>query len=451
MKPFYYILAFLISLVLFSCNKYLDKKPDSKLTVPITVNDLQALLDDEVIMTYQRTPSYGESSADDYYLQDNIFDIITLIDRNTYTWTNKVYSFPNDWANTYHPIYNSNYCLEQVNEIPVTLSNELKWKNIKGSAYFFRAYYFLNLAHVYAKSYNDKTANTDLGIVLRLSSDFNIPSVRASVKATYEQIISDAKTAAGLLQDFPSHKQRPSKIAAYGLLARTYLSMGIYDSAYKYSNLCLVLDNTLIDYNDATKVAVNAPVPFKPFNEEVIFFNTLSTTHTNVLPLAAKIDTTLFKSYDDNDLRKSVFFYSNSGWAFKGSYAADATALFSGIATDEMYLVRSECSARLGHLTEAMDDLNSLLIKRWNKTVPFIPYTATDAQDALNKVLNERRKELVMRGLRWSDIKRYNLAGASITIKRMVHGETFQLEPNDSRYALPLPDDIIKQTGMSQN
>jgi starch-binding outer membrane protein, SusD/RagB family len=63
----------------------------------------------------------------------------------------------------------------------------------------------------------------------------------------------------------------------------------------------------------------------------------------------------------------------------------------------------------------------------------------------------ERRKELTMRGLRWIDIKRLNKEGAGIVLKRLIGDKTYTLQPNDPRYALPLPADIILNTGMQQN
>ena len=65
--------------------------------------------------------------------------------------------------------------------------------------------------------------------------------------------------------------------------------------------------------------------------------------------------------------------------------------------------------------------------------------------------LKERRKELLFRGLRWSDLKRYNRDGAGISLERTVNGTTYTLPPNDLRYAIAIPEDIIKMTGMPQN
>ncbi|WP_343609398.1 RagB/SusD family nutrient uptake outer membrane protein [Chryseobacterium oranimense] len=110
----------------------------------------------------------------------------------------------------------------------------------------------------------------------------------------------------------------------------------------------------------------------------------------------------------------------------------------------------AECKIRLNRVEEGMNDLNNLLIKRW-KTGTFVPITANSQAEALDIVLKERRKELLIRGLRWPDLKRYNRDGANITLTRTVKGQTYTLPPNDLRYAIAIPEDIITLSGMPQN
>jgi len=56
-----------------------------------------------------------------------------------------------------------------------------------------------------------------------------------------------------------------------------------------------------------------------------------------------------------------------------------------------------------------------------------------------------------MRTLRYTDLKRLNKEGANITLTRFIKGQTYTLLPNDPRYALPIPDDVIQVSGMPQN
>lgn len=449
-----YILI-VLAISICGCKKYLDAKPDDTLTTPENLPALQALLDNGQYMNGS-SPSMSEASADDYYLLQSIYDTRTPVVQAAYIWKAaglSDYSFSNvkDWANLYFTVYNANLCLDELKTIPRTAVNATSWDNVKGSALFFRARAFIQLLWAFSKAYDETTANEDLGIVLRLGSDFNVPSVRSTVMDSYRQTVGDFMAAIAYLPDNVSIQTRPSKAAVYGYLARTYLSMRNYDSAYKYANACLQLDSSLMNYNDNTQVNFSASFAFKDLNKEVIhecYDNSLSIS--SIAQKNERIDSVLYNSYDSNDLRKSAFFKINSdGIIFKGSYNARG-AWFTGIASDEMYLTRAECLARKGEINDAMKDLNTVLIGRW-ATGTFTPFSAINGNDALQIVLAERRKELLFRDLRWMDIKRLNKEGAGISIKRIVNGQTYTLSPGDNRFALPLPTDIIAQTGIPQN
>ncbi|MNT62417.1 hypothetical protein D3C72_2001370 [compost metagenome] len=62
----------------------------------------------------------------------------------------------------------------------------------------------------------------------------------------------------------------------------------------------------------------------------------------------------------------------------------------------------------------------------------------------MGNILDERRRELAMRGIRWSDIKRLNREGYGITLKRVLGDETVVLQPGSDSYILPLPKDLEK-------
>jgi hypothetical protein len=361
--------------------------------------------------------------------------------------------YGNDWSQSYKAIYNANLSLDILKSIPRSTSNFDAWNNVKGSALFFRSYYFLGLLWTYAKAYDSTTGNKDLGIALRLTSDWNIPSTRANVEACYQRVIEDTKTSISLLPTYPQHVMRPSKAAAYGLLSRCYLSMRAYGKALVYADSCLQLYNGLVDFNADDYInSLTASYFFKKFNKEIIFYTEMNAFYSIYRTNSrSRIDTLLYNSYSENDLRKVGFFKLNAdGYhQFKGSYSG-ASYCFSGISTDEMYLTRAECYVRTGKLQQGLDDLNMLLRSRYVKD-SFVPISATSTQEALSVILEERKKELVMRGMRWMDIKRLNKEGYGIVLRRIVNGKEYTLQPNANFYALPLPDDLIKQTGMQQN
>jgi len=447
-------LVILIILALnLSCKKYLDEKSDASLVVPSTLADFQNLMDDGGTMNVA-TPGIGTASADDYFIDVSAYNSKAVFQQHVYKWMPYPYRYSNDWALTYKAIYVANLCLERIVLVARDTANAAAWDHMKGAALFYKAFYELEMAWLFAKAYDPATAERDMGIVIRTGTDFTVRSERASVAATYATILQQAKAAAYLLPDKAIFATRASKGAAYGLLARTYLSMRQYDSAGKYANLALGLNNVLMNYNEASLVSLNSSAPFKLFNREVIFHSTMGSSITLHHPSngPARIDTALYTFYDANDLRRKAFFVANSGYQrFKGSYSGNNSRLFSGIATDEMLLMRAECYARAGDKTAALQDLNMLLEARF-LTGNFIPVTASNSQGALDIILQERRKELIFRGsLRWMDVKRLNKEGREITMKRKIGTELFSIPPNDDRFALQIPADVIELSGIQQN
>ncbi|WP_461791634.1 RagB/SusD family nutrient uptake outer membrane protein [Pedobacter sp.] len=442
----------LLGLMASSCQKFLAVKSDQKLVVPQNITDIQGLLDDAATMNLRTTPSYGETASDDYFLTPAAIAPLAVYS-NAYIWQPMDYRFQNDWSAGYLAIYNANLALELLEKVDRTTGNAQGWDNAKGSALFFRAFYELALTTQFGLAYDMQSSQNDLGIVLRRSSDFNVRSKRSTVAECYSAILKDLQEAVLLLPDHPQHVLRPSKAAAHALLARTHLYMRDYPSALSATEKALHIKSALMDYNSDTDIySLTVAVPFKPFNREIIFYTEMFSGFGLHISNRATIVPELYNSYQSDDLRRTAYFLATgTNQRFKGSYASHATALFTGLATDELHLNKAECLAHAGQVSEAMEVLNTLLKKRWRNTVSYPSLAATDRNDALQKVRDERRKTLIMRGLRWMDLKRWNREGADITLSRTYDGTTYTLAPNSPRYALPIPADVIEQSGISQN
>ena len=444
-----YLAVFAALALLGSCKKYLDEKPDAHLEIPSSLTDFQALIDRYQVMNTS-DPGAGEVSSDDYYLLTA--DYLALPDdtyRNQYTWqkTNLFLPASNEWFYVYRIVFTANTILEGLGKLNPADVGQTDFNNNKGQALFARGRALYLAACIWSQAYDPGSAVTELGIPVRLSTDFNRTSVRASLLDTYGQVITDLTQAAQLLPQKQVQVIRATKAAAYAMLARTYLSMRQYEKAGLYADSCLQLNSTLTDYNS---VSATAAYPFVRFNPEVLF-DAEMITEPPINNTRARIDTLLYNSYSPNDLRKTLYFKagSNGTYVFKGSYGGSLVP-FDGLATDEQYLIRAESRVRAGRVSDGLADLNALLSKRYKKGT-FVNLTAVSPADALTLVLSERKKELVMRGLRWTDLKRLNKEGAALTLTRKVNGQTYTLLPNDPRYALPIPDDIIQLTRMPQN
>lgn len=436
-----------LCLLLFSCKKQLDVKPSLSLQVPVTLADFQALMDNNNVMT-QNWPYAGTDGADDGFITNTTWASVSVTNRNAYTWDREVFNeLPrNDWSYPYTVVFYANLVLEGTAKYG---DGSAAWRNVLGQAAFFRGYAYYALAQEFCKTYDMQTATTDAGLVLRASSDLNAKSARSTVSQSYRQLISDLTLAAAALPVEVAAKTRPGKAAAFAMLARAYLVMGDYTNAYTFADSCLRLNGKLVDYNQLT---AGSAASFKRFNDEVIFHTVLSSAPVLLAPRYL-VDTSLYASYTTGDLRKTLFFkkaatkpYAN----FNGSYDG-TTALFSGLATDELYLLRAEAAARSGKTATALADLNLLRKNRYS-AASYLPVSSTDAAEVLGWILAERRKELVLRGQRWTDLRRLNREEAyRKTVVKQVNGQRYELPPGDARYVWPIPRSVVAETGIAQN
>lgn len=451
------VLLFVTSFLASCTRDLLDEKPSSSIVIPSTLKDFQLLLDNSTPMC--EMPEIGEISSDDFYWSSDYLPNLPNAISNAHTWQVDIFEGQGnvyDWNAMYQQVFYCNIILEGLDKIEITAQNEKNYNQIKGSALFLRALAFYTVAQIWAPPYNKSSEDKDMGIPIRLTADVNPPSNRSSLKKTYDQILSDLKESEKLLTNSIDYNipTRPSRPAMFALYAKVYLTMKDYTNSEKYANLCLELHNDLLDYNSLNS---SSNTPFTTLNKEVILQRYLN--QRGVLfpgDMNANIDSTLYKTYDDDDLRRIIYYRIGSdGHIYRKNDYSGIFVLFAGIATDEVILTRAECFARNGKVDLAMKDLNDLLRSRWRKnidgTTTYKDQTAPDGNGALDIILLERRKSLINRGIRWTDLRRLNSAGANITLKRVINGQEYTLPPNDKRWTLPIPPDVIALTGIPQN
>jgi len=432
---------------LVSCTGFLDEKPNAALSTPHTLEDLQAMLSNSNI--FGKEPMLLEVGTTDYYLTDESWQ--SLADeahKRAYIWGAQGLfqeNLSNDWKTVYDLVYYCNTVLVGLENIERDEKNAVVYDQIKGEALFFRGKSMLQAALLWVEAYDEGMKDSKLGLPLRMDTDFNKVSVRSTMGETYDAIIKDFESSASLLPDYPHHLTRPSKAAAFGALSRTFMAMRKYDEAFYYADEALAIRDELLDFNVLDE-GLSFPIP--EYHEEVIFSSFFQIdqilNHTRML-----VSPELFALYDEDDRRREVLFSvaEDGTVTFKGRFAVGGYALFSGIATNEMLLNRAECYARDANYQQARADLGKLLAKRYR------PGYVLDVDDdrLLAAILEERRKDLLFRGIRWMDIKRLNREGADIVQHRELEGQRVSLSPNDLRYARPIPEFVIDISGMQQN
>lgn len=448
--------------LLFSCKNqddWLDAPRSKNDKLIESLNDCQGILNNTSVFNIA-FPSLGLASTDNIYIQSRYINNVNVIERNAYLWNADVYEgLPaTDYNSAYKVINHSNVILEFLSNLGSMGDAERLVKNdLAGQAYFFRAYMFYELSSLYCKQFNMSDAENSKGLCLKLSSNINELVKRSTLKQTFSQIIDDIRKSIELLSKEANFKTRPTKFAAYALMARVLLNMNDFAGAKLYADSALSSSARLIDF--ATVPNLSRPFRFPDFqsgNAEIIFYgcaNLFTVLFPNDNVSLGLVDTLLYRSYSDQDLRK-VYFYNTFDSVtikFKGSYAGIGYN-FHGLGINEMMLIKAECEVRSGDLGIGVKFLNDLLVKRF-KPGTYQNYETLNRDSALLKILSERRKELPFTAMiRWQDLRRLNTDPRLATIiTRIIDGKEIKLNPQDLKYVFPIPQSEIDFAGIEQN
>ena len=440
------------------CTKdFLNEKPSSSIILPQSIEEFQLLMENMSVHGFTINLPLLSSDELEYINFDTYQALSQNTPKNAFIWAKDIFSGEidnGDWNNPYKSIFYSNNVIVGLDKINLNAQNESKWKLIKGWAYFCRSFAYFDLAKNFSPAFDQSNAQNILGVPIRLNPSIDEILPRASQRETYDRIIDDLKNATSLLEPvLPLNRNQPSKITCFAFAARVYLSMGDYAKAELYADSSLQLYNKLIDYNVVSLTDAN---PFRTNDTELLYHTTAPGIYTSLIVTTANtrinIPEEIIKLYTSNDLRLPIFFAkrSNGTYVRKRGYQKSGSYTATGLAVDEIYLIKSECAVRRGDVTVSLKYLNDLLVKRF-KTGSYIPIAISDPNSLLSKVLIERQKELIWRGLRWDDIRRLNRDGANIILNRVLNGITYTITPNDPRYTFPIPDNEIALGGLQQN
>lgn len=494
----YIVLAALFLAGLYGCGNFLEE--DSKEnTYATTCGDLDELLVGDGYMGHcvlEETRSFSIKSKTDAYfpwlqvMDDDVEEVVVGLSdesssiyqlRSFYNWEadpfnldGTLYTDPT-WGRLYKHIGVLNVILDKVEEFtdePDEIRNALK-----GQTHFLRGAYYFLLVNLYAKPYDPVTAETDLGVPVKLTApvvDENF--VRNPVADVYEQIVADLEEAVRLLEGYqPTTKRRVTQTAAKLFLSRVYCYMGQWE---KVPALCkeVLKDGNyvlkdLTTKKDTSWIDVNSP--------EVLFsqgsysinrvFNGNYANSLNGLS-SYRISDELMDLFAENDARRDLFFKQVNA-ATQTCYVprkttADPVEQEYQFVSDcfclrlsEVYLNLAEAYAMTEQAGEAQSTLAALLEKRMEN-----PEAVTATGEALVKIIREeRRRELCFEGHRWFDLRRYAVSPKfpeTKNIKHAAHDYTYgdKSTPGlykgyymlpaypDGAWVMPIPSEEIEQT-----
>lgn len=423
-----------LAFLLVACDGFLDEKPSKTIDTPDSLEALDALLNNSgSLNTY---PALPLMMGGEYFSDDAGITGLPPWQQNLYLWKADPFQVDDmifDFRDSYNQIQDANVILENLEKID---SDEARKQEIKGTALFYRAHAYYNLSTLFLEGPNLEGTGQRFEIPVRRTTAMVLKSEYADL-ATVKQIIrEDLDQAIALLPEQVAFPFRPSKKAAKALKARVYLSWEEYDTALEVSAELVEGGLELMDYKN---IDAQRTYPFEQFNPEVLWQCRIGGYSFMYSQNSFQASRDLLSLYGEGDLRRTLYFINRStGYVnFRGSYEG-TISLFGGLAADEVFLIYAECLVRSGDLSKAAEIMNELLVNRHKDGFEMLVFK--DETSALKTILKERRKELVLRGLRWADLRRLNKDERfKTTLQRSYEGVMYELAPDSERYVLPVP------------
>ncbi len=455
MKSIYYkILTIILSgLVYTGCSDFVDIKTQGQL-IPGKISNYRYLLNNT--SGFEVGPRLPDFASDDISIVDGSTQQLDLISGEynaywykSYTWQSVIfpkgnYQTDSDWNTMYGTIA---ICNTIINEVPGCEDGTQAEKSaLIAEALVHRADAYLMLVNSYAKPYNVSTASSDLGLPLILTQTTEQSLNRQSVEKVYKQIIADLEKAVRSLPNVQVSNTLPSKPAAYGELARCYLYMNNYAKAAAYADSALITRNALNDMGAMTSLST---YPSRKSDPEILLSKIVTGGTTAYAPTPLRLSDDLLTLLGTSDKRYTLFTaepakivtkYVAAGGRFFYKDIALNEARNIGPSVPEMMLIKAEYYARNNDPVNAMLWVNKIRVKRF-AVADYVAMTASNANDALAKVINERHREFFCRMLRWWDMRRLKDDPMfQKTYSRTFGGTTYTLTPSSNRYVLPIAE-----------
>ncbi|KLT66759.1 RagB/SusD family nutrient uptake outer membrane protein [Pedobacter sp. BMA] len=433
------------------CKKYVDIKTQGNLVPNQTINYRYLLNNTSAFENVQNLADFASSDIDiNDAAQQNSLSGSQFYSYYTgsYNWRPVIFPFGSpyeqdqSWNTLYVAILN---CNTIINELPASDGTATEKAALEAEALVHRADAYLCLVNTYAKPYVKSTAGSDAGVPLILVQTISQSLNRASIERVYNQITTDLLQAIPALPATQAYNTLPSKASAYGELARVYLMMADYPNALKYADEALKLRNTLIDLSSITSVNTTN-YPRRIVNPEILLSKLPVGGSLTFAPTTLKLSNDFLAILGTKDQRYTLFTVPaatvsatyTGRFFYKESVTGETRN--QGVSVPEMLLIRAECLARSGDVSAALNALNMLRSKRF-RPADYQPESAQNANEALVKVIDERRREFFGNMLRWWDMRRLNSEPAfQKNYTRVFGGVTYTLTPNSNRYTFPIAE-----------
>ena len=475
----------LVAVLLASCDKFLDLKPEN-IKVVSTVEDYRDLL--ASYMRYLKTPNRTQMTVlGGYYYP--AFDVANAFAYRTGELTpNKESSYYDatlgeyttagvkrlTWEETTN-LWNTYYSfLGPINMIIGGIEtaegeDERLRDYVKGEALVWRAYSYLKLLQYYSPY---KTGN-EYGVPIYLKpyeDPGNTMPARETQTTVYQQILSDCEEVLKLLERTPSTNWNCAyePVFVHSLLAHVYWykAMSVTAEETDWQNALehaeFAMKGRTFVYDPTVFASMFDATAGKEFTNDEFNVRLIDGTRGYLVNVMNKYyqgslvpyaetapDPDFYALFKDDDVRKQAYFRTqldntvkydkynisaNSNLAVQWGLGS-AGGIIMLFRSAEMQLIKAETLYRLGREGEAREALNFFKQGRYLD----IEGSYTES-DLLSEILKERKLEFYHeQDMWWLDMKRQGTR-----MERVVNGTLYVLEPDDFRWCFPIPNSELE-------
>ena len=464
-----------------SCKKFLEKNPDNRASLesPEQVSQLLGTAYPQSnYMAFCESISdnvsdKGTGGLDLTVLQPFFFKDVTETEQD---------SPEGYWDACYTAISAANQALEACTNAADTAS----YSSQKGEALLCRAYAHFMLVTLFSKAYDPGTATTDPGIPYVTTPEkvvFQNYS-RKTVNAVYNMIEKDLVAGLPLLNDtrYTVPRYHFTKAAANAFASRFYLYKQDYTKALSYANAVFNTTNVTasirpwnstyltLTYRELWARYAKASEP-----ANLLLVETSSLWARNYFGERYGMDADKRTEIFGSNVTGGIYAFSRQTYTLgTNNYmlpkvneyfvrlSVNATIGYPYVmvplfTTEEVLFNRIEANIYLNNLTDAIQDLNAYASTRiYNYNAAAHEVTASKMQTyynasetriaALYTLLDFKRAEYAQEGMRWFDLKRYNIPVTHTT----TDGQTLTLPADDKRRVFQIPE-AARLSGLELN
>lgn len=338
---------------------------------------------------------------------------------------------------------------------------------LEAEARVLRAYWHYLLVNMYAKQYDEATAETEGGIPYVTDTEVENVKEKLTVAEVYRHLLEDCSDEVlEALPDEPVNVSRPGKAMGYAVRAKIYFQMKQYDLALEDVNVALQyngnIDNRLPvmtehlyerDYEKFPSIIffagfqngpmwyITSPETSTLFEEGDILMNygQCALTGSGDLSLWSQ---TLAEQIVQIEIGGDIY-----AW-----YGTEYKLPMGGILSDQLYYIKAECLIRAGQYQAGLDEVNKVREYRIDPAV-YQPLTADNEADAMKKMQDAKWIECLFTYNNYFDLKRWNSEEAyRRTITRTIAGTTYSLSPDSPLWVMPFPPTAVRHNStLTQN